>query len=71
MVADIKITITNEDGEVLNWSTFNEYRKEAVASDKSFGLETTEADITLLDFADMVKDSIMEEGSRLAKRLAG
>ena len=64
---DVKVTITDKDGIVLSQAGYKEFIKEVVSSDNSTGFSTKEDDITIQDFAQVVKEEIISEHGRLVK----
>ena len=56
---NVKISITNDEGVLLNYSSFEDYKKEAIESDLSCGYEIPE--ISIKDYADCIKDEIIRE----------
>ena len=57
---DIKVTITDENGIILAWTTLNDYRKEVRESDESCDI-IDHVVPTIEEFADIVKEMIVDE----------
>ena len=60
---DIRVNITNGEGELLCWLSLKDYRDEVKASDLSTGHVHEFPPIA--EFAEVVKDAVMEEANRL------